>query len=78
MARAWGLPRFPIPRNAAPIANLNDAELDARAEAIVPEVVKLLLERNELADMSGLSLRYANPRKGGTEGTMGFPLFVGR
>jgi len=27
-----------------PIANLSDADLDQRAKAIVPEVVKLLLE----------------------------------
>lgn len=44
MARTWGLPDFRFVVMPHPIANLNDAELDQRAEAIVPEVVKLLLE----------------------------------
>lgn len=44
MARAWGLPDFRFLVMPHPIANLDDAELDARAEAIVPEVVKLLVE----------------------------------
>ena len=44
MARTWGLPDFRFLVMPHPIANLNDAELDARAAAIVPEVVKLLLE----------------------------------
>ena len=44
MARTWGLPDFRFLAMPHPIANLNDAELDQRAVAIVPEVVKLLLE----------------------------------
>jgi hypothetical protein len=44
MARAWGLPDFRFLVMPHPIANLSDAELDARAQAIAPEVVKLLLE----------------------------------
>jgi hypothetical protein len=44
MARSWGLPDFRFLVMQHPIANLNDSELDARAAAIVPEVVKLLLE----------------------------------
>ena len=44
MARTWGLPDFRFVAMPHPIANLNDAELDQRAAAIVPEVVKLLLE----------------------------------
>ena len=44
MARTWGLPDFRFLVMPHPIANLNDAELDARAAAIVPEVVKLLME----------------------------------
>ena len=43
MARAWGVPDFRFLVMPHPIANLDDAELDARAEAIVPEVVQLLL-----------------------------------
>ena len=44
MARTWGLPDFRFVVMPHPIANLDDKELDARAEAITPEVVKLLLE----------------------------------
>jgi len=44
MARTWGLPDFRFIAMPHPIANLTDAELDQRAKAIVPEVVKLLLE----------------------------------
>lgn len=44
MARTWGLPDFRFVVMPHPIANLNDSELDARAAAIAPEVVKLLLE----------------------------------
>jgi len=44
MARTWGLPDFRFVAMPHPIANLSDEELDARAEAIAPEVVKLLLE----------------------------------
>ena len=44
MARSWGVPDFRFLAMPHPIANLTDAELDQRAEAIVPEVVRLLLE----------------------------------
>jgi len=44
MAKTWGLPDFRFLEMPHPIANLNDTELDQRAKAIVPEVVKLLLE----------------------------------
>lgn len=44
MAKTWGLPDFKFVAMQHPIANLNDKELDQRAAAIVPEVVKLLLE----------------------------------
>ena len=44
MARTWGLPDFRFLSMPHPIANLTDAELDQRAAAIVPEVVRLLLE----------------------------------
>jgi len=44
MARTWGLPDFRFIAMPHPIANLTDAELDQRGKAIVPEVVKLLLE----------------------------------
>ena len=44
MARTWGLPDFRFIEMPHPIANLTDAQLDQRASAIVPEVVKLLLE----------------------------------
>ena len=44
MARSWGLPDFRFLEMPHPIANLTDEELDQRAAAIVPQVVKLLLE----------------------------------
>ena len=44
MARSWGVPDFRFLAMPHPIANLTDAELDQRAGAIVPEVVRLLLE----------------------------------
>jgi len=44
MARTWGLPDFRFIEMPHPIANLTGAELDQRAAAIVPEVVRLLLE----------------------------------
>lgn len=44
MARTWGLPEFRFLAMPHPIANLTDAELDQRAAAIVPEVVRLLME----------------------------------
>jgi hypothetical protein len=44
MARSWGLPDFRFLAMRHPIANLKPDELDERAAAIVPEVVRLLLE----------------------------------
>ena len=44
MARTWGLPDFRFIALPHPIANLTPAELDRRAAAIAPEVVRLLLE----------------------------------
>jgi hypothetical protein len=44
MATTWGLPEFKFIAMPHPIANLDPAQLDQRAEAILPEVVKLLLE----------------------------------
>jgi hypothetical protein len=44
MARSWGLPEFRFLAMPHPIANLTSTELDQRAAAIVPEVVRLLLE----------------------------------
>jgi hypothetical protein len=44
MARTWGVPDFRFLVMQHPIANLTDAELDARAAEITPQVVKLLLE----------------------------------
>lgn len=44
MARTWGLPEFRFIAMPHPIANLTPEQLDQRAAAIVPEVVKLLLE----------------------------------
>lgn len=44
MARTWGLPGFRFIEMPHPIANLTEEELDQRADAITPEVVRLLLE----------------------------------
>lgn len=44
MARTWGLPDFRFLAMPHPIANLTPAELDQRAAAITPEVVRLLLQ----------------------------------
>jgi len=44
MARTWGVPDFRFIAMPHPIANLTPAELDQRAAAIAPEVVRLLLE----------------------------------
>jgi len=47
MARTWGLPNFKFLAMPHPIANLTSAELDQRAAAIAPEVVRLLLHGQE-------------------------------
>ena len=44
MARTWGLPEFRFLEMPHPIANLTPEQLDERAKAIVPEVVRLLIE----------------------------------
>lgn len=44
MATTWGLPDFRFIAMPHPIANLTPAQLDERAAAVLPEVVKLLLE----------------------------------
>ena len=43
-AAANGLPDYPFIAMEHPIGRLEDDELRARAEAVLPEVVKLLLE----------------------------------
>jgi hypothetical protein len=44
MAEQWGLPYYAFLLMPHPTANLTEAELNHRAEAITPEVVKLLLQ----------------------------------
>lgn len=44
MARTWGVPDFRFLAMPHPIANLTPEELDRRAAAIAPQVVRLLLE----------------------------------
>lgn len=48
MARTWGLPDFKFLAMPHPIANLTPAQLDQRAAAIVPQVVQLLLEGQQV------------------------------
>jgi len=47
MAESWGKPGYPFLDTPHPIANLSEADLDARARAIAPEVVRLLLKGQE-------------------------------
>ena len=42
MARTWGLPDFRFLEMPHPIANLTDAELDARADALAEAVERCL------------------------------------
>lgn len=44
MAEQWGLPHYRFLAMPHPIANLTEAQLEQRARAIAPEVVKLLLQ----------------------------------
>jgi hypothetical protein len=44
MAEQWGLPYYKFLVLPHPTANLTEAELDQRARAIAPDVVKLLLQ----------------------------------
>ena len=50
MAQSWGVPEYRFLALPHPIANLSEADLDARARAIVPEVVRLLLKGQESQD----------------------------
>jgi hypothetical protein len=47
MAQSWGVPEYKFLSMPHPIANLSEADLDARARAIAPEIAKLLLEGQE-------------------------------
>ena len=47
MAQSWGVPEYKFLSVPHPIANLTDAELDARARAIAPEIVGLLIRGQE-------------------------------
>ena len=47
MAEQWGLPYYKFLSMPHPIANLTEAQLDARAREIVPEIVKLLMTGQE-------------------------------
>ncbi len=42
MATSWGLPGYRFLDTPHPIANLGDKDLDARAEALVEQVIALL------------------------------------
>jgi hypothetical protein len=44
MAEQWGLPYYKFLVMPHPTANLTEVELDQRARAITPDVVKLLLQ----------------------------------
>ena len=44
MAKTWGLPDYKFLSMPHPTANLNEEELDQRAQEIAPVVAKLLLE----------------------------------
>ena len=44
MAEQWGLPYYKFLAMPHPIANLTEAQLDARAREMTPQVVKLLLQ----------------------------------
>ena len=47
MAQSWGVPEYKFLSMPHPIANLTEAELDVRARAIAPEIVRLLLKGQE-------------------------------
>jgi hypothetical protein len=47
MAQSWGVPEYKFLSLPHPIANLTEAELDARARAIAPDIVRLLLKGQE-------------------------------
>ena len=47
MAQSWGVPEYKFLALPHPIANLSDADLDARARSIAPAIVQLLLKGQE-------------------------------
>ena len=47
MAQSWGVPEYKFLSMPHPIANLSEADLDARARTIAPEIVTLLLKGQE-------------------------------
>ena len=47
MAEQWGVPCYKFLIVPHPIAKLTEAELEQRARAIAPDVVKLLLQGQE-------------------------------
>jgi len=47
MAQSWGVPEYKFLSMPHPIANLTDAELDARARTIALAIVQLLLKGQE-------------------------------
>ena len=47
MAQSWGVPEYKFLALPHPIANLTDAELDARARSIAGQVAQLLLKGQE-------------------------------
>ena len=47
MAQSWGVPEYKFLSMPHPIANLSETDLDARARAIAPEIVSLLLKGQE-------------------------------
>ena len=47
MAKQWGVPTYRFLVMPHPISNLAEPQLDARAHAIAPEVVKLILQGQE-------------------------------
>ena len=47
MAEQWGVPTYRFLAMPHPIANLSEAQLDERARAMAPHVVKLILEGQE-------------------------------
>jgi hypothetical protein len=44
MSSKWGIPEFRFLSVPHPVANLNDAELNQRADDIINDIVKLLKE----------------------------------
>ena len=55
MAASWNVPDYAFVETPHPIANLTDAELDERAEALVRPVLDLLRGREEAPRPPGAS-----------------------